>query len=67
MKLTVIIHIYIKLPKELEHLKKALINIQNIDDKSCWVFGSVRHLNPADYHPEVVRLTLPAHIFFCQS
>ena len=27
---------YIKLPKELNHLRKGLINIQNIDDNECF-------------------------------
>ena len=27
---------YIKLPKEFDHSKKGLINIQNIDDKKCF-------------------------------
>ena len=35
---------YIKLPKELNHPMKGLINIKN-DDKKCFVWGHVRHLN----------------------
>ena len=27
---------YIKLPKELNHSRKGLINIQNIDDNDCF-------------------------------
>ena len=27
---------YIKLPKELDHPRKGLINIQNIDDNECF-------------------------------
>ena len=27
---------YIKLPKELDHLRKGLINIQNIDNNECF-------------------------------
>ena len=27
---------YIKLPKELDHSRKGLINIQNIDDNECF-------------------------------
>ena len=27
---------YIKLPKELHHLRKGLINVQNIDDNECF-------------------------------
>ena len=31
---------YIKLPKELDHPRKGLINVQNIDDNECckWYF-----------------------------
>ena len=32
---------YIKLPKELDHLRKRLINIQNIDDSECMKFGRI--------------------------
>ena len=33
---------YIKLPKELNHSKKGLINIQNIDDNKCLKWCLVR-------------------------
>ena len=36
---------YIKLPKELDHPRKGLINIQNIDDKDCFNWCLVRYLN----------------------
>ena len=39
--------IYIKLPKELEHTIKGLINIQNKDDNKCFKWCLVRFLNPA--------------------
>ena len=39
---------YIKLPKELDHPKKGLINIQNIDDNECFKWTRLRYLNPAD-------------------
>ena len=39
---------YIKLPKELDHPRKGLINIQNIDDNECIKWCLVRYLNPAD-------------------
>ena len=39
---------YNKLPKELDHPRKNLINIQNIDDNECWCL--VRHLHPAYHH-----------------
>ena len=42
---------YIKLPKELDHPRKGLINIQNIDDNECFERCLVRYLNPADHHP----------------
>ena len=35
---------YCKLPKELSHPMKGLINIQN-DDKKCFLWCHVRHLN----------------------
>ena len=42
---------YIKLPKELDNLRKGLINIPNIDDNQCFKWCLVRYLNPADHHP----------------
>ena len=42
---------YIKLPKELDHPKKCLINIQNIDENECFKWCLVRYLHPADRHP----------------
>ena len=39
------------LPKELDHPRKGLINIQNIDDNECFKWSLVRYLNPADHHP----------------
>ena len=39
---------YIKLPKELDHLRKGLINIQNTDDNE-WC--SFRYLNHAYHNP----------------
>ena len=29
---------YIKLPKQLDHPRKGLINIQNIDDNECFIW-----------------------------
>ena len=40
---------YIKLTKELDHPRKGLINIQNIDE--CFQCCLVRYLNPADHNP----------------
>ena len=42
---------YIKLPKELNHPRKGLINIQNMDDSECFKWCLVRYLNLADHHP----------------
>ena len=42
---------YIKLPKELDHLRKGLIIIQNTDDNECFKWCLVRYLNPADHNP----------------
>ena len=39
---------YLKLPKEIDHPKKGLINIQN-DDGNKWC--EVRYLNPAYHNP----------------
>ena len=33
---------YIKLPKEWDHRKKGLINVQNIDDNECFKWSLVR-------------------------
>ena len=41
----------IKLPKELDHPRKGLINIQNLDDNKCFKWYLVRYLNPADRNP----------------
>ena len=41
---------YIKLPKELDHQRKGLINIQNIDDNECFKWCFLRYLYPTDYH-----------------
>ena len=46
---------YIKLLKELDHSRKGLINIQNIDDNECFKSSIVRHLNSADHHPARIR------------
>ena len=42
---------YIKLPKELDHPRKGLINIQNADDSECFKWCLVRYLNPEDHYP----------------
>ena len=45
----------IKLPKELDHLKKGLINIQNIDDNECIKWCLVRYLHPSDHNSEIIK------------
>ena len=42
---------YIRLPKDLDHPRKGLIKIQDIDDNECFKRSIVRCLNPADHHP----------------
>ena len=42
---------YIKLLKELDHSRKGLINIQNIDDNECFKWSIVKYLNHANRHP----------------
>ena len=42
---------YIKLLKELDHPRKALINIQNINDNEYFKWCLVRYLNPALHRP----------------
>ena len=42
---------YIKLPKELDHPMKGLINIKNNDNK-CFLWCMVRHLNCVEKNPQ---------------
>ena len=42
---------YTKLPKELDHLRKGLINIQNLFDTECYKWYLFRYLHPVDHHP----------------
>ena len=42
---------YIKLSKELDHLRKGLIHVQNTDDNECFKQCLVRYLNPVDHNP----------------
>ena len=46
---------YMKLPKEVDHSEKGLINIQNANDNECFKWCLVRYLNPADHNP--IRIT----------
>ena len=41
---------YIKLPKELDHPRKGLINVQNVDNNGCFRWCLVRYLHPADHY-----------------
>ena len=41
----------IKLSKELDHPRKSLINVQNIDDNKCFKLCLVTYVDPADDHP----------------
>ena len=52
---------YMKLPKELDHPRKGLINIQNIDGNECFKWCFVRYLNPGEYHPK--RITKADEVF----
>ena len=52
---------HIKLPKELDHPRQDLINIQDTDDNECFKWCLVRYLNSADHHPARVR---KADIYF---
>ena len=48
---------YIKLPKELVHLRKGLTNIQNNDGNDFFKWCLVRYLNPADHNPKIITKT----------
>ena len=42
---------HIKLLKELDHARKGLLSVQNIDDNEFFKLCLVRYLNPADQIP----------------
>ena len=42
---------YIKLPKELDHPRKGLINIQNFDDIEFFKWCFVRYVNLSEHNP----------------
>ena len=42
---------FIKLPKELDHPRRGLINIQHNDDNKCFKWCLFRYLHPADCNP----------------
>ena len=43
-----------KLPKEVGHPIKSLINFQDTDDNECFKWYLVRYLNPADHIPKII-------------
>ena len=45
---------YIKLPQELRHHRKGLINMKN-DDKECFRWCHIRYLNPQDKNPQRIK------------
>ena len=45
---------YIKSPKELDHPRKGLINIQYINDNGFLKWSIVRFLNPTDHNPRSI-------------
>ena len=49
------VSIYIKLPKELDHPRKGLINIQNVSHNECFKWCLVRDLHPTDHNPRGIR------------
>ena len=52
---------YLPLPVELRNSKKGLINIKNEDDK-CFLWSHIRHLKPANTHPERIKITDKAFV-----
>ena len=58
---------YIKLPKELDHPRRRLVNIQNIDDNEFFKWSIVKYLNPAGLNPERIKKAdkeFPKHLGF---
>ena len=45
---------YLKLPIELQHHRKGLINLQNKDNE-CFRWCHIRHLNPMDKDPQRIK------------
>ena len=45
---------YIKLPRQLEHPRKGLISIRNIDDDECFKWCLVRYFHPAYHNPRKI-------------
>ena len=42
------------LPVDLKSPRKGLINIKN-KDKKCFLWSHVRHINPSNEHPEIIK------------
>ena len=47
--------LYIKLPKEIGHTRKGLINIQNISDRKPFKWCLVRYLHPTYHNQRRIR------------
>ena len=47
---------YILLPKELQNSAKGLINLKN-GDNECFRWCHIRHLNPQDKNPQIIKKT----------
>ena len=47
---------YTKLSKELDQLRKRLINIQNIDNNECFKWCLIRYLNPVYHNPRKITI-----------
>ena len=45
---------YLKLPIELQHQNKGLINLQNKENE-CFRWCHIRHLNPMDTNPQRIK------------
>ena len=43
------------MPKVLNHARKGLVNIKNIDDKECLKWCLIRYLNLVDHHQARIR------------
>ena len=44
-----------KLPNKLDHPRKGLINIENIDDSECSKWSIVRYVSPIDHNPRRIQ------------
>ena len=45
---------HIKLPRELDHKRNDLSNIQNTNDNECFKWYLFRYLNPTDHNPRTI-------------